>query len=347
MDKLQNKLEQIDSEDDIKDIASSLDLTHEEKNISESSESLDDFLMFDAQVLAASSTGTTDIDNINELLEGSDDQQSEERLDASDEDGASSKIKKEGEQETQEFLDVAPGLVIPDIEQQGGYNGAALASIQDDRILQLESELADLKRMSLAALVVAILALIVGLWLGTVDFSAQLELGKQDSVVMDGNGYSVVPEIDENQQKAENLPAKNTELETEIKNSEKTLILPEDDISGLNGADDVVKPKEGVEVPVNEKKLVKVPVKRKNVIKAPAGKWVVNLYSYEQRWEADKKMEELMEKGISTEMIVVKVSGRRWFRVRTTGFRTKAEAESYATKIKKKLNNGLAWVSNI
>ena len=68
MDKLQNKLEQIDFEDDVKDITSSLDLTHEEKKISESSESLDDFLMFDAQVLAASSTEATAIDNINELI---------------------------------------------------------------------------------------------------------------------------------------------------------------------------------------------------------------------------------------------------------------------------------------
>ena len=337
----QNKLAQLDSEDEINDIASSLDLNLEEPKTAKTSEVLDDFLMLDAQVLAGSSTGISDIDNSNEPSEGSEKQQFETSLDAIVEDRSTRKFIKEGGQESHEFIDGGPELISPDGEQQDSYMGSSL-SAQNERISQLESELSDLKKMSFIALVVAILALIVGLWLGTLNLGTQTESGKQQSAVIDDD--SVVPVIDQNNQKTDDLPSKTKALETEIKSPEETLILPNDDISGL---DEVAKLKKGAEVPVNKKELVKTPVKKKNVVKAPVNRWVVNLYSYEQRWEMNEKMEELKKKGIPTEMIVVKVDGRRWFRIRATGFRTKTEAESYATKIKKTLNNGLAWVSKI
>ena len=328
----QNKLAQLDSEDGVNDIASSLDLSLEEPKTGKTSELLDDFLMRDAQVLAGSSTVTSDIDNSNEPSEGSEKQQFETSLDAIVEDRSTSRCFKEGEQESHKFVDVGPELIRSDDEQQDSYMDSAL-SAQGERISQLESELSDLKKMSFIALAVAILALITGLWLGTLKPGTQPESGKQQSAIIDDD--SIVPVIDQNNQKTGDLTSETKALEAEIKSPEETLILPNDDISGLNATDEVTKLKKGVEVPVNKKELVKPPVNR----------WVVNLYSYEQRWEMNEKMEELKKKGIPTEMIVVKVGGRRWFRIRATGFKTKVEAESYATKIKKTLNNGLAWVS--
>ena len=75
--------------------------------------------------------------------------------------------------------------------------------------------------------------------------------------------------------------------------------------------------------------------------------WSVNLNSYPNRIETDKKMLELKRQGIPAEVVVVTVNGVQWYRIRVTGFATKAEADAYADKVIKILGRSRAWVSKI
>jgi len=84
-------------------------------------------------------------------------------------------------------------------------------------------------------------------------------------------------------------------------------------------------------------------VSRKKV-KASA-EWTVNLVSFKQEWYAKKKAAEFKNKGIPVEVVSVKVKGEQWYRLRVTGFKTKYEAGSYASRAKKALNLSSVWVT--
>jgi hypothetical protein len=84
-------------------------------------------------------------------------------------------------------------------------------------------------------------------------------------------------------------------------------------------------------------------VSRKKV-KASA-EWTVNLVSFKQEWYAKKKAAEFKNKGIPVEVVPVKVKGEQWYRLRVTGFKTKYEAGSYASRAKKALNLSSVWVT--
>ncbi len=90
------------------------------------------------------------------------------------------------------------------------------------------------------------------------------------------------------------------------------------------------------------KKSTKV-VSRKKV--KLAKDWTVNLVSFKQEWYAKKKAAEFKNKGIPVEVVPVKVKGEQWYRLRVTGFKTKYEAGSYASRAKKALNLSSVWVT--
>lgn len=73
--------------------------------------------------------------------------------------------------------------------------------------------------------------------------------------------------------------------------------------------------------------------------------WKVNLVSFKQDWYAKKKATEFRNKGIPVEIAPVMVKGEQWYRLRVTGFKTKYEAGSYASRAKKALNLSSVWVS--
>ena len=77
----------------------------------------------------------------------------------------------------------------------------------------------------------------------------------------------------------------------------------------------------------------------------PSVNWTVNLVSFKQEWYAKKKATEFKNKGIPVEITPVIVKGEQWYRLRVTGFKTKYEAGSYASRAKKALNLSSVWVT--
>ncbi len=91
-----------------------------------------------------------------------------------------------------------------------------------------------------------------------------------------------------------------------------------------------------------------VPAKRRvKKTKKPIVKveWVVNLVSFKQEWYAKRKSEEFKKKGIPAIVEEVNIKGKKWFRLRVKGFKSKYEAAAYAVKVKKTLNLSSVWVT--
>ncbi|MEY2667346.1 MAG: hypothetical protein RLZZ384_1517 [Pseudomonadota bacterium] len=76
-----------------------------------------------------------------------------------------------------------------------------------------------------------------------------------------------------------------------------------------------------------------------------AGKYSVNVVSYQQEWFAESKAAELRQQGIPVEVAPVDIndSGTR-YRLKVTGFKTKGDANTYANKVKKTSGFTDAWV---
>ena len=76
-----------------------------------------------------------------------------------------------------------------------------------------------------------------------------------------------------------------------------------------------------------------------------AGKYSVNVVSYQQEWFAQSKAAEFKQKGIPVEVVPVEANnvGTR-YRLKVAGFKNKSEANAYAEKIKKSHNLGESWV---
>lgn len=403
MDKrLQNHNEELSLEveklDENDDISSLLDMREVEQSASKSSDSLDDLLRFDAQVFVSNSVGGAHISHGNELLEKRENQQDEVSSGVIGGDRATSEEVTEIKWELDEFVDADPEPAVADIEQYDSGMNSDLPHVQDKRILQLESELFELKKMlegqveaykslevashkfkkiNIFSLFVAVFALLVSFWLGILVIGMPVELGEQKSLLMNADNHRAVSVIEPEYQKKDDLQFGAPTLGTDFDHLVTTFILPEGGVPRINAVAEVMKTEyEGklsiigsgitrvdvIDNAVKSKEELIIPVqgsdisglyttdevmKLKENTKAPVSRWVVNLNSYEQRRDTDKKMEELREKGIPVEMIIVNVGGVRWFRIRVTDFKTKAEAEHYAAKIKETLNSDHAWVSRI
>ncbi|MEI7795823.1 MAG: SPOR domain-containing protein [Methylococcaceae bacterium] len=78
-----------------------------------------------------------------------------------------------------------------------------------------------------------------------------------------------------------------------------------------------------------------------------AGKYSVNVISYQQEWFAQSKAAELKQKGIPVQVVPVDASkpGTK-FRLKVGGFKNKAEASAYADKIKKSSGGNEPWVGS-
>ena len=105
--------------------------------------------------------------------------------------------------------------------------------------------------------------------------------------------------------------------------------------------ENAVATKTNVIAPVKE--VLNAEIKPQKAI--PAGKYSVNVISYQQEWFAQSKAAEFKQKGIPVEVVPVDAnnSGTK-FRLKVGGFKSKAEASAYANKIKNANGGNEPWV---
>ena len=89
------------------------------------------------------------------------------------------------------------------------------------------------------------------------------------------------------------------------------------------------------------------PVIQAKPINNKSGIWTINLVSFKNVQDAQKKIKEFEKKGVSAKMIQIKIRNNIWYRLRVEGFATKAEAQNFAKKVKNKLKTNSAWISKI
>jgi cell division protein FtsN len=95
------------------------------------------------------------------------------------------------------------------------------------------------------------------------------------------------------------------------------------------------KPEEAAVRKVSAKKTVPV---KKSKIAHPAKNWSVNLVSYKEKTYAEIKAAKFVQKGVPVKVKAVNVNKVKLYRLKVDGFKSKLDATSYASKIKKSLN---------
>jgi len=224
----------------------------------------------------------------------------------------------------------------------------------DDYHKQASNELAienkKFRFFSLSALVLALIALLVGGSIVILNSDLQSHIVQVKNTVLDIENRLAVPIKDPDNEKIESLQESVLRLENltnklvqlNERESEELTQLTEDINRQLLDVNEKVQH-------IEKKMTQPVVVKRKRVDrktrKAVTKEWVVNLVSHKQRWYADKKAEEFKQKGVPVEIFPVDVQGVEWFRIRVVGFKDKEAAALYAAKIKKSLNLGSVWVA--
>ncbi|MGR9105298.1 MAG: SPOR domain-containing protein [Gammaproteobacteria bacterium] len=78
---------------------------------------------------------------------------------------------------------------------------------------------------------------------------------------------------------------------------------------------------------------------------AEKGEWSVNLMSLAEEAVARKELEKMHNKGVSAEIKPTEVSGKTWYRIRVSGFKTKQQAQHYADSVTRKLGLASTWVT--
>jgi cell division septation protein DedD len=78
---------------------------------------------------------------------------------------------------------------------------------------------------------------------------------------------------------------------------------------------------------------------------ASRGIWVVNISSYRYESYARRKLQEFRNKGVSAEIHAVTVKGKLMYRIRTTGYETRKEAQTWVSLLQDRLGVDSAWVS--
>lgn len=75
------------------------------------------------------------------------------------------------------------------------------------------------------------------------------------------------------------------------------------------------------------------------------GPWVVNISSYTFESMARRKLQEFKKKGVTAEVFTATVNGRPMYRIRTTGYDSRAEAKTWVSLLEERLGVDSAWVS--
>lgn len=85
----------------------------------------------------------------------------------------------------------------------------------------------------------------------------------------------------------------------------------------------------------------------KDVAQYSVGKFTVQVASFASRADAEKRAEELAEKGHKSFVVPAVVKGRSWFRVSLGLFASESEAKAYRVEVQKKSNLENAIISKI
>ena len=100
------------------------------------------------------------------------------------------------------------------------------------------------------------------------------------------------------------------------------------------------------ELKKNTNKVIPSAPKPANISSVPTEQnWTVNLISVKQDWYAKRKAKEYAQKGIPAKVSKASAKGGNWYRLSVEGFKSQAEAATYAAKVKKDLNLDSTWVS--
>jgi len=75
------------------------------------------------------------------------------------------------------------------------------------------------------------------------------------------------------------------------------------------------------------------------------GIWVINISSYFDESLARDKLDEFSTLGVDAEIHPVTIKGKPMFRIRTTGYETRQEAETWVSLLQDRLGIQGAWVS--
>lgn len=93
----------------------------------------------------------------------------------------------------------------------------------------------------------------------------------------------------------------------------------------------------------SNKHVSKAPVKKNNL----TVKWAVNIVAFKNEIEAKKKSSKLIAQGIPVKVTAFKASNGLWYQLKVNGFKTRDNAESYASKLRKSINlNSISAVVN-
>ena len=76
-----------------------------------------------------------------------------------------------------------------------------------------------------------------------------------------------------------------------------------------------------------------------------AGRWVVNLASYNRESTAQRMLDEFSDTGVTAELVKVTVNDKPMIRIRTTGHESYREARDWAALLEERLELNGAWVS--
>jgi len=251
---------------------------------------------------------------------------------------------------------------ITELRKHFNFSDAIEKIVNDEKKTKKESENTHkkLKTLSICALVIAVLAIVIG---STVlFFNLQLEGAVEEArnSLLDIEDEMEVRAINPNDEKIKTIQARIKELQDTLDASAKEIDLLIADISNdksqatsLNTTmkTDVTQLSDKVVVLETELESVKKARSARKVVSKAKSKarkpreWVVNLVSFKQRWYTDKKVESFKQQGIPTEVVTTEVKGEKWFRIRAVGFYSKSAAQDYADKVKRVLNLGSVWVS--
>lgn len=215
--------------------------------------------------------------------------------------------------------------------------------------------------LTYVAIGLAGLSLLIGGGLGTIGYGAKTEVEELSELVttLDEETDALVAsspkvEIDKLNKKINLLETDNLNFSTQLEGVNNTLESSSlkpivDELVEQNGQSQQTIDKLLVKVNALEKrKFVAASVPRKKTKKIVKEiKWAVNLVSFKQKWYAKSKAAEFEKKGVSADVLQVRVKGEDWFRLRVKGFKSKYEASAYAVKVKKTLNLSSVWVTKI
>lgn len=264
---------------------------------------------------------------------------------------------------------VAPGKVIDAETPSPASDYGPLLPMQEDAERQfdlLEKKTRKAERLSYAALVLSVAALCAALIAAYLNAQSRADLAKLKDMmaILEEDMTGLNEKSDGN----DHSPEENTESSNHI--SDKSASKPEAKTVAANLSPAPATKPTPVDLRPKQPKASKdklvLPIKKSRELppkpsllkthakSSPApvtnesgAKWTVNLASFRHIEDARKKAKELRRKGISVKLMKVDIKRTTWYRLIVPGFKTKVDANSHSSQLKKLLGQNSIWVAAI